>query len=73
MGVQLLSFEDNQSYATRENAEKKLRKLLDGPNEHWRCIIIQTERGRFVPVVLPRNEQQHMVFPLASLGLTVLG
>jgi hypothetical protein len=64
-------FNNADSYATPENAVKKLRKLAGDEFERMHWVIAVNEEGRFVPVVIMRSD--HHKPALAYEGVCIVG
>jgi hypothetical protein len=66
-------FNKADSYATPEDAEKKLRKVAGDEIERMHWVIAVNEEGRFVPVVTDWRNRNHHKAALAHQGVCIVG
>ena len=63
--------EGKGTYATAANATKRAQKLCEDFEIDFRFIIAESEDGRFFPVVVLRNAEQHLCGAIAHNGVCV--
>lgn len=60
------------SYATRDNATRKLRSVFGDELNDYRWFIVAQEDGRFTPVVQLIGEQTILLSGLVRQGVVVI-
>jgi hypothetical protein len=71
--MNIAEFKGCKSYATRENALKKLHDTAHIIPEHATVMVAVASEGRFVPVVFLRGVEMRNAFHIASAGVVVVG